>query len=53
LALVAAALATPDQARTLLTQAQAALDSLPAEARDLRSSQLVQGLIADARRRRS
>ena len=51
LALVAAAWGTPDQAKALLAQAQAAFDSLPAEARDLRSSQLVQGLIADARRR--
>ena len=50
-ALVAAAWATPDQARALLAQAQAAFDSLPAEARDLRSSQLVQGLVVDARRR--
>ena len=48
LALVAAARAMPDNARTLLAQAQAAFDSLPAEARDLRSSQLLQGLIADA-----
>ena len=51
LALVAAAWSTPDQANALLAQAQAAFDSLPAEARDLRSSQLLRGLIADARRR--
>ena len=50
LALVAAARATPEQARALLAQAQAAFDSLPAEARGLRSSQLLQGLIADAPR---
>ena len=50
LALVAAARATPNQARTLLAQAQATFDSLPAEARDLRSSRLLQGLIADAPR---
>lgn len=51
LALVAAAWAKPDEASVLLAQAQAAFDSLPAEARGLRSSQLLQGLIADARRR--
>ena len=51
LALVAAAWATPEQARGLLAQAQAAFDSLPAKARDLRSSQLVQGLIDGAQRR--
>jgi tetratricopeptide (TPR) repeat protein len=51
LALVAAAWTMPHEARALLAQAQAAFDSLPAEARDLRSSQLVHGLIADARRR--
>ena len=50
LALVAAARATPEQARALLAQAQAAFDSLPAEARGLRSSQLLQGLITDAPR---
>jgi hypothetical protein len=50
LALVAAAWATPNQAKALLARAQAAFDSLPAEARELRSSRLVQGLIADARR---
>jgi len=50
LAIVAAALATPDQAKTLLAQARAAFDSMPAESRELRSSRLVQGLIADARR---
>jgi hypothetical protein len=50
LALVAAAWAAPDQATALLAQAQATFDSLPAEARDLRSSRLLQGLIADAPR---
>ena len=50
-ALVAAAWAMPEQARGLLAQAQAAFDSLPAKARDLRSSQLVQGLIDGAQRR--
>jgi Tetratricopeptide repeat len=49
LALVATARATPGQAKVLLAQAQAVFDSLPAEARELRSSQLLQGLIADAR----
>jgi len=48
LAIVAAALATPDQSKTLLAQARAAFDSMPAESRELRSSRLVQGLIADA-----
>jgi tetratricopeptide (TPR) repeat protein len=51
LALVAAAWATPDKATALLEEAQAAFDSLPAEAREVRSSQLLQGLIVDARRR--
>ncbi|MEO6408349.1 MAG: serine/threonine-protein kinase [Burkholderiaceae bacterium] len=50
LALVAAAWSTPDQASVLLVQAQVAFDSLPTEARELRSSRLLQGLIADARR---
>lgn len=50
LALVAAALSTPDKAKALIAQAQAAFDSLPAEARELLNSQLVLGLIADARR---
>ena len=49
LALVAAAWATPEQARALLAQAQALFDSMPAEARGLRSSHLLQSLIADAR----
>ena len=50
LTLLATALATPAQAKPLLTEAQAAFDSLPAEARGLRTSQLVQSLIAEARR---
>ena len=52
LALVAAALTRPNptQARTLASEAQALFESLPAEARRLRSSQLLQGLITDARR---
>jgi hypothetical protein len=50
LALVATAAATPDQAKLLLAQAQAAFDSLPAEARALRSSRLVQDLIAQTQR---
>jgi Protein kinase domain len=49
LALVAAAQATPNRTRALLAQAQAEFDSLPLEARELRSSRLVQGLMADAR----
>jgi len=50
LALVAAAQSSPAQRSTLLAEAQAALDSLPAEARGLHSSKMVQRLIADARR---
>ncbi|HVN34205.1 MAG TPA: hypothetical protein VMU96_02995, partial [Casimicrobiaceae bacterium] len=50
LALVAAAESTPAKAGALLAESQAALDSLPAEARGLRNSQIVQKLIADARR---
>jgi hypothetical protein len=49
LALVAAAQATPAKASALLADGQAAFDGLPAEARDLRSSQMVQALITDAR----
>ena len=48
-ALLAMAQSTPAQARPLLAEAQAAFDSLPAEARGLRTSQLVQSLIAQAR----
>ena len=50
LALVAAAESTPAKASSLLAEAQVALDSLPAEARGLHASQMVQKLIADARR---
>ena len=50
LALVAAAQSSPAQRSTLLAEAQAALDSLPAEARGLHSSKMVQRLIANARR---
>ena len=50
LALVAAAESTPAKAGALLAEAQAALDSLPAEARDVHTSRVVQGLITDARR---
>jgi len=50
LALVAAAWAEPGRAQTLLAEAQAALDSMPAEARGLRYSRWIDGLIADARR---
>ena len=50
LALVAMAQATPAKASALLGDAQTAFDSLPAEARGLRSSQMLLALIADARR---
>ena len=50
LALVAVAESSPAKASVLLAESQAALDSLPAEARGLRNSQNVQKLIADARR---
>jgi hypothetical protein len=50
LALVATAAATPGQAKLLLVQAQAAFNSLSAEARELRSSQMVQDLIAYTQR---
>jgi conflict system STAND superfamily ATPase len=50
LALLAAARSTPAKSGALLAEAQAALDSLPAEARGVHASQMVQGLIADARR---
>ncbi len=52
LALLATAQATPAQAGALLADAQAALDSLPGEARNVRTSQMVQALIADARQAR-
>jgi len=52
LALVASALCNPDpvQARALASEAQAMFESLPADARRLHSSQVVLGLITDARR---
>ena len=50
LALVAAAESTPAKSRALLAEAQAELDRLPAEARAARRSQMLQGLIANARR---
>jgi len=50
LALVALAQSTPAKSGALLAEAQTALDSLPAEARGLRTSQMVQGLITGARR---
>ncbi len=49
LALLASAHANPAQAMGLVREAQALFDSLPAEARSLRSSQRVQRLIAQAR----
>jgi len=51
-ALVAAALCNPNppQARALASEAQTLFESLPAEARRLHSSQLVSGLITEARR---
>ncbi len=50
LALMAAAKSTPAKTGALLVEAQAALDSLPAEARGVHTSRVVQGLITDARR---
>ena len=50
LALLASAYCNPAQAKALVKEAQALFDSMPAEARGLRSSQRVQRLIADARR---
>ena len=49
LALLASAHANPAQAMGLVREAQALFDSLPADARGLRSSQRVQRLIAEAR----
>jgi hypothetical protein len=49
-ALVASAHANPAQAKALVTEAQAAFDSLPAEARALRTSRWIESLIAEARR---
>lgn len=50
LALVAMAQSAPAQRSTLLAEAQAAFNSMPPEARGVKSSKMVQGLIADARR---
>jgi hypothetical protein len=50
LALVASAWVEPDRATGLLDEAQAAIDSLPADARALRSSRWIASLVADARR---
>jgi hypothetical protein len=40
---------TPDKSGALLAAARAMLDSLPAEARSVRTSQTLRGLIAEAR----
>ena len=50
LALLAAAYASPAKTGALLAEAQAELNRLPTELRAARSSQMLQGLIADARR---
>ena len=50
LALVASAYANPAQATALIAEAQAVLDSMPAEPRAWRTSRWVDGVIADARR---
>jgi hypothetical protein len=49
-ALVASAAADPAQAKTLIGEAKSLLDSLPAEARALRTSRWVEGLIGEAAR---
>ena len=49
-ALVAAAWGQPNGAKALLDEAQKAFDSMPAEARGLRSSRWLEGLIGEARR---
>ena len=49
-ALVASAWVEPGRAKGLLAEAQSAFDSLPAEARALRTSRWIGSLIADARR---
>jgi tetratricopeptide (TPR) repeat protein len=48
-ALVASANANPQQAKALLAEAQSVFDTLPAEARALRTSRWIDGLITDAR----
>jgi hypothetical protein len=50
LALVASAWADPGRARELLAEARSVFDSMPADARALRSSRWIEGLIADAQR---
>jgi tetratricopeptide (TPR) repeat protein len=50
LALVAAAWTEPAAAKALLDEAQTAFDSMPADARGLRTSRWIDGLIAEARR---
>ncbi len=50
LALVASAHANPGQAKALLGEAQAVFDSMPAEARALRTGRWIESLIAEARR---
>jgi hypothetical protein len=49
-ALVAAAWVDPPRARERLAEARAAFDTLPAEARGLRTSRWIDGLIAEAQR---
>jgi tetratricopeptide (TPR) repeat protein len=49
-ALVASAYANPQQASALLAEAQAVFDSLPADARALRTGRWIGGLVSDARR---
>jgi hypothetical protein len=49
LTLVAAGQATPANASALRAEAQTTFDSLPAEARGLRTSQMLQGLIVETR----
>jgi hypothetical protein len=50
LALVASAYVDPARSKTLLAEAQAAVDSMPAEARALRTGRWTETLIAEARR---
>jgi predicted aminopeptidase len=49
-ALVASAYANPPQANALLAEAQAVFDSLPADARALRTGRWIGGLVSEARR---
>jgi len=49
-ALVASAYANPQQAKPVVAEAQAVFDSLPAEARALRTSRWIESQIAEARR---